>query len=70
MIRVYPVPPGTKALAPWSLCIHDLKAAQKNGEITEDGLKDFEDEIQKLTDEYVKEIDEKIKTKEKEITTI
>lgn len=50
--------------------IHDLKAAQKNGKITEDGLKDFEDEIQKLTDEYVKEIDGKIKTKEKEITTI
>lgn len=50
--------------------IHDLKAAQKNGDITEDGLKDFEDDIQKLTDEYVKEIDVKIKAKEKEITTI
>ncbi len=50
--------------------IHDLKASQKKGEITEDSLKDFEDDIQKLTDEYVKEIDGKIKTKEKEITTI
>lgn len=50
--------------------IHDLKASQKKGEITEDSLKDFEDDIQKLTDEYVKEIDGKIKAKEKEITTI
>lgn len=50
--------------------IHDLKASQKNGEITEDALKDFEDEIQKITDKHIKEIDEKIKTKEKEITTI
>ncbi|WP_290776229.1 ribosome recycling factor [Anaerofustis sp.] len=50
--------------------IHDLKAAQKNGELTEDSLKDFEDEIQKLTNEYVKEIDNKVKAKEKEITTI
>lgn len=50
--------------------IHDLKSAQKNGELTEDSLKDFEDEIQKLTNEYVKEIDNKVKAKEKEITTI
>lgn len=50
--------------------IHDLKTAQKNGELTEDSLKDFEDEIQKLTNEYVKEIDNKVKAKEKEITTI
>ena len=47
-----------------------VRVVIENGEITEDGLKYFEDEIQKLTDEYVKEIDEKIKTKEKEITTI
>ena len=42
--------------------IHDLKASQKNGEITEDALKDFEDEIQKITDKHIKEI-----PKEKEI---
>ncbi len=41
-----------------------LKAA---GELTEDGLRDVEDEVQKLTDRFVKSIDDHLKHKEAEI---
>ena len=50
--------------------IQTLKDEQKKGELTEDSLKDAEDEMQKLTNDYIKEVDKKIKDKEKEITTI
>ena len=44
-----------------ALSIHHLqdeaKAKQKNSEITEDELKQAEDEIQKITDKYIDEID-------------
>ena len=50
--------------------ITEMKAEEKNGNITEDDLKNGEKNIQKLTDEYVKKADEKVKEKEKEITTI
>lgn len=43
---------------------------KKNGEITEDDLKDCEDQIQKLTDKYVKEVDVHVADKEKEILSI
>ncbi|MGN0601233.1 MAG: ribosome recycling factor [Oscillospiraceae bacterium] len=46
------------------------KAMKKNGEITEDDLKDCEEQIQKLTDKYVKKIDEHVAEKEKEILSI
>lgn len=46
------------------------KAMKKNGEITEDDLKDCEDEIQKLTDKFVKKIDSHVAYKEKEILSI
>lgn len=46
------------------------KAMKKNGDITEDDLKDCEDQIQKLTDKYVKEIDGHVADKEKEILSI
>ncbi len=44
-----------------------LKAMKKNGELTEDDLKDGEKETQKLTDKYVKDIDVMTEKKEKEI---
>ena len=44
-----------------------LKAMKKNGELTEDDLKDGEKETQKLTDKYVKDIDLMTEKKEKEI---
>lgn len=46
------------------------KAMKKNGEITEDDLKDCENQIQKLTDKYVKEVDSHVAEKEKEILSI
>ena len=45
-----------------------FKAMKKNNEITEDDLKDCEDEIQKLTDRFVKEVDGHVAEKEKEIS--
>lgn len=48
----------------------NLKKAEKDKEITEDGLKRGSDEIQKLTDKYVGEIDSRCQAKEKEIMDI
>ena len=47
-----------------------LKAQKKNGEITEDDVKDGEKEIQKVTDKYVKEADAMVDKKIKEIQEI
>lgn len=44
-----------------------LKAMKKNGELTEDDLKDGEKDTQKLTDKYVKDIDGMTEKKVKEI---
>ena len=35
----------------------DLKKLEKNGEITEDDLRGYSDDIQKVTDEYISKID-------------
>lgn len=48
----------------------ELKKEQKNGDITEDELKDGLDRIQKDTDKGVKKIDEVVAAKEKEIMEI
>ena len=47
-----------------------LRKLEKDGEITEDELKRYEDEVQKLTDATIKSIDQLLATKEKEITTV
>ncbi len=44
-----------------------LKAA---GELTEDGLRDLEDEVQKLTDRFVKSVDDHLARKEAEILKV
>jgi len=44
-----------------------LKAA---GELTEDGLRDVQNEVQKLTDRFVKSIDDHLKHKEAEILKV
>lgn len=44
-----------------------LKKAQKNGELTEDELRDLEDQAQKVTDASIKNIDSITADKEKEI---
>ena len=46
------------------------KIMQKKSEITEDDLKNEENEIQKLTDKKVEEIDNMLANKEKEIMSI
>lgn len=50
--------------------IEAFKAQKKNGEITEDDLKDAESGIQKVTDKAIKEIDELAAAKAKEIMEI
>ena len=47
-----------------------IKAMKKNGDITEDDVKDGEKEIQKITDKYVKEADSMGEKKIKEIQEI
>lgn len=50
--------------------IEKLKNMKKQSEITEDDLKDGENELQKITDGFVKQIDEMSAKKEKEIMEI
>ena len=50
--------------------IEEFRRKQKDSEITEDELKQAEDQIQKLTDKYVEEIDKILAGKEKEIMTV
>ena len=47
-----------------------LKNLKKTGEITEDDLRGYSDDIQKLTDEYISKIDTVTKEKEKEILEV
>lgn len=47
-----------------------LKKLEKNGDITEDALRGFSDDVQKLTDEYIQKIDQITKDKEKEILEV
>jgi ribosome recycling factor len=50
--------------------IDKAKAMQKDGEITEDDLKNAENEIQKITDKNVEEVDKIVEAKEIEIMSI
>lgn len=50
--------------------MEDAKVQKKNGEITEDDVKNIEKDIQKLTDNYIKDIDSIIASKEKEILEV
>ena len=50
--------------------IDDFKKQQKDSVITEDDLKQAEDQVQKLTDKYVEEIDKLTDSKEKEVMTL
>ena len=42
----------------------------KGSEISEDEIKDMEDDLQKLTDKYVKEVDKAVEVKSKEVMTV
>ncbi|WP_260838820.1 ribosome recycling factor [Heyndrickxia oleronia] len=48
----------------------DLKKLEKNGEISEDDLRGYSDDVQKLTDEYINKVDELTKSKEQDILEV
>ncbi len=48
----------------------EFKKLQKNGEITEDALKGYTEDVQKLTDKKIKEVDAVADEKEKDIMSI
>ncbi|MCQ6280170.1 ribosome recycling factor [Bacillus sp. EB600] len=48
----------------------EVKKLEKNGEITEDELRGYSDDIQKVTDEHIAKIDQITKDKEKEIMEV
>ncbi len=48
----------------------DLKKLEKNGDITEDELRGYTDDVQKLTDDYIAKVDSVTKEKEKEIMEV
>lgn len=50
--------------------IEGFKKQKKDGEITEDDLKDLESKIQKLTDKFVASVDGIVSDKEKEIMEV
>ncbi len=50
--------------------IDQIKGFEKKGEISEDLLKDWSDDVQKMTDGYIKRIDESLAEKDKEIRQV
>lgn len=48
----------------------DLKKLEKNGEMTEDDLRGYSDDIQKITDNHINKIEDITKDKEKEILEV
>lgn len=42
----------------------------KGSEVSEDEIKDLEEELQKLTDKYIKEVDKAVEVKTKEVMTV
>ncbi|MCI9365317.1 MAG: ribosome recycling factor [Clostridia bacterium] len=50
--------------------IDEAKKLQKDGEMTEDDLKNAENQIQKITDKKIEEIDSVLANKEKEIMNV
>lgn len=50
--------------------MEEAKKEQKDGDITEDELKNAENEIQKITDQKIEEVDKMSEEKEKEIMTV
>jgi ribosome recycling factor len=50
--------------------LDEAKKLKASGDLTEDGLRDAEDEVQKLTDRFVKSIDDHLKHKETEVMKV
>ena len=47
-----------------------LKKAGKSSDVSEDEIKDLEDDVQKMTDKFIKDIDIAVEEKTKEIMTV
>lgn len=50
--------------------MHKAKSMEKEKILTEDGRRDFEEDIQELTNKHIKQIDEVLKAKEEEIMKV
>lgn len=48
----------------------EMKKLTKSEDMSEDSVKDLQDQLQKLTDKYIKKVDETAAAKEKEIMTV
>src|SRR3954454_6838087 len=48
----------------------EAKKLKTSGTLTEDGLRDLEDDVQKLTDRFVKSIDDQLRHKEAEVMKV
>ncbi len=48
----------------------ELKKLEKNGELTEDELRGYQDDVQKTTDQYIQKIDDLTKEKEEEVMSV
>src|SRR6058998_1902130 len=48
----------------------EARKLEKSGALTEDGLRDLEDDVQKLTNRFVKSVDDHLKHKEAEIMKV
>ncbi|MCI7180077.1 MAG: ribosome recycling factor [Schaedlerella sp.] len=49
---------------------NDMLKKLKGSEVSEDEIKDMEEQLQKLTDKYIKEIDKAVDEKTKEVMTV
>ena len=47
-----------------------LKKAKKAEDVSEDDIKDAEEELQKITDKFIKKVDDAVEAKTKELMTI
>jgi len=50
--------------------LDEARKLKTSGQLTEDGLRDLEDEVQKLTDRFVKSVDDHLSRKEAEIMKV
>lgn len=50
--------------------LDDLKKAEKDGDIPQDALHDYSDEVQTLTDKFISAVDEALSHKEQEIMQV
>jgi len=49
---------------------NDVFKKLKGSEVSEDEIKDLEEELQKITDKYIKEVDKAVEAKSKEVMTV